>query len=185
MTREFSNAGLSIRQRLKAVTFDVDEVSANSLREALSGWQISNVYGATVTSLPCDWHPGVVDLLVVGVRENVTETLGLCRFLASCTFYSRDSEMETAETLDWRGGPLNRARRIDVPLFVLVCPGQETFVKAALEAGAHRCLMRPICAKDVTGMLAHAHNDNQPRRHTLNVQNDQYQEGGSQWAKAN
>ena len=64
-------------QRMKAVSFDVDAASSNSLREALPGWQISNVYGATVTSLPCDWHPGVVDLLVLGVREDVTETLGL------------------------------------------------------------------------------------------------------------
>lgn len=140
--------------RLKAVAFDVDAASLNIVRKALSGWQINDVYGATVTSLPSNWNPGVVDLLVVGVRENVTETLRLCRFLASCTFYSNDSRPEAAGTTGLRGGLLNPTRWIEVPLLVLVPAGQEALVSAALDAGAHACLVRPICAKD---MLAYAH----------------------------
>ncbi len=65
----------SVLNESKAITFDVDPVSLLSLREALPGWQIAVVYGATVASLPCDWNPGAVNLLIVGTRDNVAETL--------------------------------------------------------------------------------------------------------------
>ncbi len=38
---------------------------------------------------------------------------------------------------------------------------------AALEEGAHSCLVQPIHYKDVIQMLAHARAGNQPGRHTL------------------
>ncbi len=72
-----------------------------------------------------------------------------------------------------RGGLLNPTRRIDAPLLVLVYPGQEALVRAALEAGAHSCLILPICAKEVASMLAHARAGNQPGRHTLNLEGAQ------------
>jgi hypothetical protein len=171
-------------QRLKAVAFDVDAPSLTSLQEALPGWQINDVYGGTVTSLPCNWNPGTVDLLVVGVRANVSETLGLCRFLAFSTSYARGPRQEAAETLRLRGGLLNQTRRLAAPLLVLVPRGQEGFVRAALEAGAHSCLLLPIHAKEVASMLAHAGAGNQPGRHTLNLdpaqREDRWQDDGGQ-----
>jgi hypothetical protein len=170
--------------RSRAMAFDVDAASLASLREALPGWRIDVVYGATVASLPCDWDPGVVDLLVVGVRANVTETLGLCRFLAFCTSYSRDSRQEVAETFGLRRSLQDQARRADAPLLVLVPSGQETLAEAALEAGAHSCLLLPIYAKEVASMLVHARAGNQPGRHTLNLEGaqseDRWRDDGGQ-----
>src|SRR5947209_3454582 len=86
----FTQRSRRMTRRSRAIAFDVDKASFASLQEALPGWQLDVVAGATVASLPCDWNPGAVDLLVVGSRENVTETLGLCRFLAVSALYSRD-----------------------------------------------------------------------------------------------
>jgi len=61
-------------RQLRAIAFDVDRASSACLRAALPGWRIDILYGATVASLPCDWDPGPVDLLVVGIREDVAET---------------------------------------------------------------------------------------------------------------
>lgn len=171
-------------QRWKAVVFDVDATSLTTLREALPGWHVNVVYGATVSSLPSDWNPGAVDLLVVGVREDLSETLGLCRFLARCSSYSRDARHEAVESSGLRGGLLNQTRWINAPLLVLVPHGQETFVRAALDAGAHSCLLLPIHAKEVTHMLAHADAGNQPGHHTLNLgqaqSEDRWQDDGGQ-----
>jgi hypothetical protein len=171
-------------QRLQAVVFDIDRASLTTLREALPGWHIKVVYGATVGSLPSNWNPGAMDLLVVGVRADVCETLALCRFLACCTSPSRDSRQEAAESWGLRGGLLNQTRWINAPLLVLVSHGQEAFVRAALEAGAHSCLLLPIHAKDVTSVLAHAGAGNQPGRHTLNLDwaqsEDRWQDDGGQ-----
>lgn len=170
--------------RLKAVVFDIDRVSLTTLREALPGWHIKVVYGATVGSLPCDWNPGAMDLLVVGVREDVSETLALCRFLTGCTSHSHDSWQEAAESWGLRGGLLNQTRWITGPLLVLVSPGQEAFVRTALDAGVHRCLLLPIHAKDVTSVLAHAGAGIHPGRHTLNLERAQgedcWQDDGGQ-----
>jgi hypothetical protein len=162
----------------RVLAFDVDRTSLDTFREALPGWQIDNLCGATVASLPCDWNPGAVDLLVVGVRASVTETLGLCRFLAFCTAYSRDSRQAEVETLALSGNWHNQARRVDAPLLVLVPSGQRTLVGAVLETGAQSCLMLPIHANEVANMVVHAHAGNQPGRHTLNL--DQAQ-GGDRW----
>lgn len=159
--------------RPKAVTFDVDAASSVSLREALPGWQIEIVNGATAASLARAWNPGAADLLVVGVRGKGADTLGLCRFLAFCASYSEDSRQEQVEPLGQDGSRRRHARRMDAPLLVLVFPGQESLIGAALEAGAHSCLVRPVHPKEVTSMLAHARAGNQPGRHTLNLEGAQ------------
>jgi hypothetical protein len=82
--------------RLRAVTFDADAASLASLREALPGWEIEVVNGATAASLDHDWNPGAADLLVVTAREEVAETLGLCRFLAFSGGFSEDSRGKVA-----------------------------------------------------------------------------------------
>jgi CheY-like chemotaxis protein len=159
--------------RPKAVAFDVDTTSLVSLREALPGWQIEIVNGATAASVARTWNPGAADLLVVGVRGTGTDTLGLCRFLAFCTSYSEDARQEQGFPLGPDGSRRRPARRTDAPLLVLVSAGQETLVEVALEAGAHSCLVRPIHSKEVTSMLAHARAGNQPGRHTLNLEGAQ------------
>jgi hypothetical protein len=65
--------------RLKVVAFDLDAPSLISLQEALPGWEVEVVNGATADSLTHDWNPGAADLLVVMPREDVAETLGLCQ----------------------------------------------------------------------------------------------------------
>jgi hypothetical protein len=160
----------------RAVAFDVDTASMASLREALPGWQIHVVYGATAASLPCDWDPGAADLLVVGSRTNVTETLGLCRFLAFCTAYSGDSRQEGADTAGVHGGGQDQGRRGDAPLLVLVSSGQDQLAEAALAAGAHSCLVLPIHAKEVASMVVHARAGNQPGRHTSNLEGAQVED---------
>lgn len=54
-------------ERMKAIAFDMDAASLSRLKEALPGWQIDDVYGATVASLPCYWNPGAVDLADAGI----------------------------------------------------------------------------------------------------------------------
>jgi hypothetical protein len=142
-----------------------------SLREALPGWQIRSINGATLASLAQNWDPGAADLLVVSARANAAETLGLCRFLAFCTGYSTEAREEGAEPLV--PGENLPALRPDAPLLVLVPSGHEPVVRAALEAGAHSCLMLPIHAKEVASMLVHASAGNQPGRHTRNLERAQ------------
>jgi hypothetical protein len=151
----------------RVVAFDLETASLASLREALPGWEIDTINGATPASLASNWNPGAADLLVVSARSHVTEILGLCRFLSFCTGYSTEAREAGADTL---GPRENRpALRPDAPLLVLVSPGQEALVRAALEAGAHSCLILPISAKEVASMLARAGAGNQPGRHTLNL----------------
>lgn len=149
--------------RFRAIAFDVDTVSAASLREGLPGWQFDTVSGATVASLSGNWDPGMADLLVIGARADVTTTLGLCRFLACCTSYSRDFRQEDPDACR------NDRQRVSAHLLVLVLPGQETLIGAALEAGARSCLMLPIHPREVGSMLTRARAGNRPGRHTLNL----------------
>jgi hypothetical protein len=90
--------------RGKAVAIDWDAASLSSLREALPGWEIGVVNGATATSPSHDWDPGAADLLVVKAREEVAEPVGLCRFLVFCGVVSTDSREEVAETRGPHGG---------------------------------------------------------------------------------
>jgi DNA-binding NarL/FixJ family response regulator len=137
----------------KAVAFDVDPVSLASLREAFPEWQIEVVQGATTDSLAQDWSPGAVDLLVIGARDPVAETLGLCRGLRS------------------------QAGRAHTALLVLLKPAQEALARAALDAGAHGCLVLPVHAKDLVSMVVRSRAGNRPGRHTLGF--DRVQRGDS------
>jgi hypothetical protein len=160
-------------ERSRAIAFDVDTISSTSLRQALPGWQIDAVYGATVASLPWDWAPGPVDLLIVGVREDVAETWGLCRFLEQYTSTVRESQPVAAETTELPKNLVDVARRTKVPLLLLLPSGQGVLVEAGLKAGAHSCLMLPIHAKEVASMFVHAHAGNQPGRHTASLEGAQ------------
>jgi hypothetical protein len=55
--------------RGKAVALDLDAASLISLREALPGWEIGVVNGATAPPLSHDGDPGAADLLVGKARE--------------------------------------------------------------------------------------------------------------------
>lgn len=171
-------------RRLTAVAFDLDAASLLSLREALPEWEIRVVNGATAASLPSDWNPGVADLLVVKACDEVAETLGLCRFLVTCSVFSTDSREQEAEPSRLSGSRQNQAPRPDAPLLVLVPPEQDALVTAALEAGAASCLILPVHAKQVAAMLAHVRQGNQPGRHTLNLEpaqsEDRWRDDGGQ-----
>ena len=174
----------------KVIAFDVDQPSLVSLRKALPDSVIEVVHGATAASLTRDWNPGTVDLVVVKAREEVAETLELCRFLVSCGVLARDapvvtdSQEEMPKTLGRHRRRRHVGRRPHSPLLVLVLPSRKSIVREVLKAGAHSCLMLPINAKDVTSMLVHAQAGNQPGRHTLNLEQaqteDRWRDDGGQ-----
>jgi hypothetical protein len=166
-----------MNDRLKAIAFDLDRASLLSLREALPGWEIEALTGTTAISLHHDWNPGEVDLLVVQARAELASTLALCRVLGRRGVFSMNSGEEAADILGPRGSLQTQAQRAHAPLLVLLTPGQESCIKAVLEAGAHSCLMLPINAKEVASMLVHARAGNQPGRHTLNLERAQSEDG--------
>jgi hypothetical protein len=163
----------------KVIAFDIDQASLISLGKALPDVAIEEVNGATAASLSRDWNPGTVDLLVVKARKEVAQTLELCRFLVSCGVLARDSlvvtdsEEESPKTLGLHRHRRNVVRRPHSPLLVLIPPSQRSMVTDVLQAGAHSCLVLPINARDVAGMLVHAQAGNQPGRHTLNLERAQ------------
>ena len=146
--------------RPTVVAFDVDPDSLVALRQAFPEWDVRATGGATAASLAQDWDPGAADLLVVGARERVAETLALCRGLRS------------------------QACRARAPLLVLVRPAQDVLVRAALEAGADSCLVLPIHAKDLGSILGRAQAGSQPGRHTLDLHraqgNDAWRDDGGE-----
>jgi DNA-binding NarL/FixJ family response regulator len=169
---------------LRAVAFDLDAASLINLQEALPGWEIEILNGATAASLTHDWNPGEADLLVVKASEEVEETLGLCRFLVRCGVFSTDFREEVAEPSGPHTSRQNRAWRPDAPLLVLVPSGQESLVRAALEAGASSCLVLPVLAKVVASTWARLQQGNQPGRHTINLDRaqaeDRWRDDGGQ-----
>jgi hypothetical protein len=171
-------------RRLKAFAFDVDAAGLTSLREALPGWEVEAVNGATAAALAHGWDPGAADLLVVQQRGGLAETLGLCRFLASGSGYSTDSRGEAVEPPGSQGGWQGQVRPAGAPLLVLVTSRQDPLVTAALAAGADHCLVLPVHAKDVASMLAHVRQDGQPGRHATNLDRarseDRWQDDGGQ-----
>jgi DNA-binding response OmpR family regulator len=136
----------------KVIALDVDPDSLVSLRQAFPGWEIESLGGASIGSLTRDWDPGAADLLVLGVRDQVAETLELCRALRS------------------------QAGRADTPLLVLVPPAQQGLVRAALEAGADSCLLLPVHPKELASMVTRAGEGNRPGRHTLALDHAQQQD---------
>jgi CheY-like chemotaxis protein len=163
------SANTLLPRQARAITFDVDTVSLATLWEAFPGWQIDVIWGATVSSLPCDWDPGTVALLVVGVRASVTETLALCRFLAFSTAHSEDLRQETVGSFGLLRRPRNPEPRRGAPLLVLVPAGQEALVREVLEAGADSCLVLPVHTKQVVNMVADMRQGSRPGRHTLSL----------------
>jgi DNA-binding response OmpR family regulator len=135
--------------RPKVIALDVDPTSLEGVRQAFPGWQVVAVNGATRESLTRDWDPGEASLLVVGACADVTQMLGLCRGLRS------------------------QAGRGQTPLLVLVQPGRESLVRAALEVGADSCLVLPVHAKELVTMLSRALAGNRPGRHTLGLDRPQ------------
>ncbi len=165
-------------RRSRVVAFDVDAASLACLRVALPEWEIESVNGVTAASLSGHWDPSGADLLVVGLGDNASATLGLCRLLSICTSdCSSEARSEGMETLVPEQGP-QRTAIGNAPLLVLVPAGQKTLVEAALEAGARGCLMLPIHAKEVASMLVHVRAGDQPGRHTLNLDGAQ---SGDRW----
>jgi len=141
-------------ERGRAIVFDVDEASLVSLRQAFSEWQVEVSDRATIDLLIGGHSLGVVDLLVLGVGANVAESLGLCRVLRK--------QPGSAHT----------------PILMLVAPGEDSLVRAALEAGATSCLVLPVHVKELANMVTRAREANQvgtlfistaPRNRTVGV----------------
>jgi DNA-binding response OmpR family regulator len=132
-------------EQAKVIAFDVDPDSLASLRQAFPDWKVEAVTGATPRSLDREWSPVEAALLVVGVRSRMAETLGLCR------------------------GLRRQAGRARTPLLVLVSSAQENLVRAALEAGAHSCLVLPVYPQDLVSVMARARAGNRPGHHTLSL----------------
>ncbi|OAI50920.1 hypothetical protein AYO44_17405 [Planctomycetaceae bacterium SCGC AG-212-F19] len=166
-----------MKNRLKAVVFDLDHASLSSLRQAFPNWEFAVINDATPASLHHDWNPGEVDLLVVQARVEPARTFALCRVLGRRGVFSSTVPNEETEVLGPRGSLQTQAERAHAPLLVLVPSGQADLVLLALEAGAHSCLMLPINAKDVASMLVHARAGNQPGRHTSNLEGAQGEDG--------
>jgi CheY-like chemotaxis protein len=156
----------------KAFAFDLDQASLASLREALPEWDIEVVSGASAASLHSKWKPQAADLLVVQASADVAETIKLCRFLAFRGIFSTDSREDAAPRPVPRSSRQDQARQADAPLLVLVHSGQEGMVQAALDAGADKCLVLPVHAKEVASMLADVQRG-RPGRHTLNLERAQ------------
>ena len=131
--------------QLKVVAFDVDAATMMSLRQAFPDWQIELIIGASRESIRLDWNPGHADLLVVGTHGPEAKPLNLCRALRS------------------------QVGRAHVGLVVLVFPGEEPQVRAALKVGADRCLVLPIHAKEILSVIDRVLGGNQPGRHTLSL----------------
>jgi hypothetical protein len=139
--------------RLRAVAFDLDAASLVSLRGALPGWAVEVVNGATAASLTRGWDPGAADLLVVRARDEVEETLGLCRFLVFCGVFAADARGEREGCPGPPGNRRDEERPAHPPLLVLVPPGQQSLVKAVFAAGADRCLEFPVHTEEVARVL--------------------------------
>lgn len=137
-------------QPARAVAFDLEGDTLASFRTALPDWKIDAINGATPAYLARRWNPGAAHLLVVGASADPAVTLGLCRFLSFCAEYAIDARAWEAKTMRPRECPFA------TPLLVLVPPEQKTLAPAALNAGAHHCLVLPIRPQDVVSLLARA-----------------------------
>jgi len=130
-------------KRPKVLAFDVDADSLTTIRDAFPEWDVEVINGATTASLDRDWNPAGADLLVVGVRGGLAETLGLCRELRS------------------------QAGRAHVPLLVLVAPALRALVSGELGPSNHSCLALPVRASDLVGAVTLAQSGNRPGREAL------------------
>jgi hypothetical protein len=165
--------GDAMSHQFRAVAVDLDEASLTSLRDALPGWEITAVNLVTAATFRLVWPPPPADLTVVQAREDLAETLSLCRILV-------DRGQPPALAGKGAGGAAepvarrsDRPGRAPAPLLVLVPSGQESFVRAVLDAGADRCLILPVHPREVASMVAHVRQGSQPGRHTLNLEHAQ------------
>jgi DNA-binding response OmpR family regulator len=131
-------------KRPGAIAVGVDRDSLLSARQAFPSWQIEVVDVASSVALTGERDPGAAGLLLVGAIDQ-EGTVALCR------------------------GLRNRLGRARATLLVLVTPGREGLVRAALEAGADSCLLVPVHPKELISRLARAQQGNQPGRHTLDL----------------
>ena len=134
------------------IAFDTDSASVASLRQAFPEWVIEAVNGATSGAVAEDYDLRTVDLLVVGIRDQVAEMLALCRALR------------------------NQMGRDPAPLLVLMPRHNDDTVQEALAAGAHACLVIPVHPKEFMSTLLRARQGNQPGRHTLNLHRAQHED---------
>lgn len=102
------------------LAMDVDPASLLATRRFLPEWSVQTIHGASAAYLAQDGDIEQADLLVLGVTQDVRNTLGLCRMLRS----------ESG-----RAGP---------PLVVLVPAEQPTLGREVMEAGANDYLLLPI-----------------------------------------
>jgi FKBP-type peptidyl-prolyl cis-trans isomerase 2 len=170
----------------RVVVFDPDAPSLAAVYEALVGWRVDVVYGATADTLPCDWEPGDARLLIVGVGGELADTLDLCRFLAFCAAPPQPSSNAAAQAAaeHSRGA----VRRDGIPLVVLMPHQAGTMVSAALEAGADGCLMLPLRAEDVRAVVDQGRAGTRQGRHMLNLdrteREDRWADEGGQGEQA-
>ncbi len=136
--------------RPKVVALGVDTDTLASLRQAFPDNELDVQVSASPRSLLKDWDPADAALVVLGGTADPGLTLGLCRGLR---------------------GQAGRAR---TPVVVLVLPGHEGLVRAALEAGADGCLVLPVHPKELVAALARILNGNQPGRHTRDLDRAQH-----------
>jgi hypothetical protein len=170
------HAGDPKSHQFRALAFDLDEASNISLHEALPGWEIEVIYDAATASQSQHWDPAATDLLVVTIGDDPKQSLALCRFLSCRSGFSLDHQENAANHAGQNREEQEQKPPAGAPLLVLMHPGQEDIVSAALEAGAESCLVLPIHAKDIAGMLARARRLNQPGRHTLNLDRAQMED---------
>jgi hypothetical protein len=132
-----------------AVAFDLGAGALANLREALPGWEISVINGASADSLRHDRALGAADLFLVGIDEHRPDALGLCRLLARRSAEVEGHRQGIAEALGTAGGAV---RQQGPPLVVLLAPEQGALVAAALDAGARNCLVLPVSTKDLAAV---------------------------------
>ncbi|MGE3804000.1 MAG: hypothetical protein AB7K24_04930, partial [Gemmataceae bacterium] len=134
-----------MRAQPSAMTLDVDCASLSTLSKALRGWGISNLNGLQPSQV---FRPK--NLLVLGFRDDVRESLDLCRFLAAAvTNPNRGSVREGA-----------------LPLIVLLAAEQQHLM---LAVGARECLILPVHPRQIRRLLVRALREHHAGTHTLNL----------------
>lgn len=157
-----------MKTRQIAIAFDMDDTSLAALRDGLPGWQVLSVSQADPTAVPDGGGRARADLVVIGTGRGAEHALALCRLLGDRPPPS-DRPAATGKARGRRGPREIGAGRPGPSLLLLVGDGQESLVGRALRAGADNCLVLPLNAKQLANMWAHAHDGNQPGRHTLNL----------------
>lgn len=162
--------------QFRVVAFDLDAASKVSLQEALPGWEIDVIHDAAAAPHPPIWNAPTTDLLVVTIGADTERSLALCRYLSGRSGFSNEGQNNKGNEERLNRNERDQAPRDGAPLLVLVLPGQEHLISAALQAGAQTCLVLPIRPNDVTTMIARARHGNQPGRHTLNLDQAQVED---------